>query len=114
MDGDTLMGGKGQDHFIIYTSSNKQKVMTTTISDFNKTQNDSVKILHNNILIHKVKSILDNLDSVSSSFKHHLIQIEQDPSITPETIRPKTTFNTEENIIPKTLVTTIKIFDEEI
>lgn len=112
IDGDALTGGNGQDNFIITTSSDGKKAKTTVISDFSETQNDAIEILHNNILIKKVKSFINDLDGIGSNFKHHLIQIEQDHSITPETIRPEITFNVEENLTSETLTTTISIFKE--
>ena len=114
IDGDTLTGGKGQDNFIITTSSNDKKAKTTIVSDFSETQNDAIKFYYNDILIKKVKSITHDFDEANSSFKHHIIQIVQDKLLTPDTIRPTLTFNTEENVLANSLTTTIKILNEEI
>jgi len=114
IDGDTLTGGKGQDHFIVTTVSNNQEAKRTIISDFSETENDTIKIMHNNILIEKIKSIPHSPDKTGSSFKHHSIQITQDKFIKPDITRPVTSFNTEEDALSKTLTTTIKILNEEI
>ena len=114
VDGDTLTGGKGEDSFVVSTISNTQDIKKTTISDFNEAENDTIKIMHNNIIIKKIKSISRNLDGNNSDFKNHSIQILQDNSIQPGTTRSEISIYTNENILSKTLTTTIKILNEEI
>ena len=114
IDGDTLTGGKGQDHFVITTVPNNHKAKKTIISDFSDADNDTIKIMHNNILIEKIKSIPHSLDETNSNFKHHLIQITQNKFIRPDITRPLVSFNTEEDALSKTLTTTIRILNEEI
>ena len=114
VDGDILIGGNGEDDFIVTTISNHEKANTTIISDFSETQNDAIKIFHNNILIKEIKSLESSSDHKSSSIKYHLVRVEQDKFIAGGIALPLIIFADTESAASDTITTTIKILNEHV